>query len=542
MDGAGLGRATARGPGTADGNGKTLNAELKPATSGRVWRSWALRTRTAGNDAFAAAQAQVDNGDEARYSDKSGTYTKDVLQSNVGVVDPAAYQSFKAALSSGDPADFEKIVVGGSRTLNGPQAGLAFYLDSLDGSQYAVPPAPALASEAYATELVELYWASLLRDVAFTDYAGSNVAMQAAAELSSMPTYAGPRDAANQVTTDLLFRGGLAGEMDGPYVSQFLLQPTMLGSLPITQKYITNMAGEDFMTGPAEFLNVQNGIPTGKSLTPGAALYLHNGRGLAAYTHDDVLYQAYLIAYLVLITINNGSPAPLNPGNPYIGSKTQNGFGTFGQPDIAATLVAVAGKAIREVWYQKWWVHLRHRPESGGAIVYLQKTGQGGTVEGHVSDTVLNSQAVQASFKANNSYFLPQAFPEGSPTHPAYPTGHGAVAGACITALKFFFDGSFKFEGPRVPSRDGTTTTAYEARLGEAPLTVNGELHKLAHNISFGHGIHAGIHWRSDTDTSIRLGEAVALSYLRDHAHAYNERFRISLTKVDGTMATITNA
>ena len=368
---AGLGGA-ALGPGPPDEARKTLNAELKPATGGRVWRSWALRTRTAGSDAFAAAPAQVDNGDEARYGDKSGTYTKDVLQSNVGVVDPAAYQSFKAALSSGDPADFEKIVVGGSRTLNGPQAGLAFYLDSLDGSQYAVPPAPALASEAYATELVELYWASLLRDVAFTTYPASSEAMRAAAELSSMPTYAGPRDAANQVTPELLFRGGLAGETAGPYVSQFLLQPTALGSLPITQEYITSKAGEDFMTGPAEFLNVQNGIPTGKSLTPGAALYLHNGRGLAAYTHDDVLYQAYLIAYLVLTTINNGTPATLNPGNPYIGSRTQNGFGTFGQPDIAATLVAVAGKAIREVWYQKWWVHLRHRPESGGAIVYLQ--------------------------------------------------------------------------------------------------------------------------------------------------------------------------
>ena len=338
-----------------------------------------------------------------------------------------------------------------------------------------------------------------------------------------------------------MFRGGLAGETAGPYVSQFLLQPTALGSLPITQKYITSKAGEDFMTGPAEFLNVQNGIPTGKSLTPGAALYLHNGRGLAAYTHDDVLYQAYFIAYLVLDTINNGSPAPLNPGNPYIGSKTQNGFGTFGQPDIAATLVAVAGKAIREVWYQKWWVHLRHRPESGGAIVYLQKTGQGGTIEGYVSDTVLNSQAVRVSFKANNSYFLPQAFPEGSPTHPAYPTGHGAVAGACITALKFFFDGTFPIANPLVPSSDGTATTAYTAPAGEAPLTVNGELHKLAHNISFGHGIHAGIHWRSDTDTSIQLGEAVALSHLRDHVHTYNERFRISLTRVDGTTAIVTN-
>ena len=45
-----------------------------------------------------------------------------------------------------------------------------------------------------------------------------------------------------------------------------------------------------------------------------------------------------------------------------------------------------------------------------------------------MSNTVLNSQAVETSFQANNSYFLSQAFPEGSPNHPAYPTGHGAAA------------------------------------------------------------------------------------------------------------------
>ena len=137
----------------------------------------------------------------------------------------------------------------------------------------------------------------------------------------------------------------------------------------------------------------------------------------------------------MLNTVNNGNPAPLNPGNPYIGSNKQNGFGTMGQPDIAATLTAVAREALNAVWYQKWFVHLRHRPELGGAIVYLQSIGEGNMIQGHVSPTVLSSQAVQSSFTANNSYFLSQAFPEGSPTHPAYPTGHGAVAGACITVL-----------------------------------------------------------------------------------------------------------
>jgi hypothetical protein len=518
-----------------------LNAELVPATGGRVFRSLALRTQTAGNDAFTAAPAQIDNGDEALYADKSGTYTKGLLQSGIGLVDLAAYQSFKKALSSGSPMDFQNVILGGPRTLNGPQGGLAFYLDCLDASQVAVPPAPALASEAYATELVELYWASLLRDVAFATFPTNAVAAQAAAELSSLPAYAGPRNAAQQVSPDLLFRGGFAGETFGPYISQFLLQPTALGSLPITQRYITNKANTDFMLAPAEFQQVQNGIATGKSLTPGAALYLHDGRGLAAYTHDDVLYQSYFMAYLVLNTINGGNPAPLNPGNPYNGSKTQNGFSTMGQPDFAATVGSVALKAIKAVWYLKWWVHLRHRPESGGAIVYLMKTGQGGTIQGQVSNTVLNSKAVQSSFAANNSYLLAQAFPEGSPTHPSYPTGHGAVAGACITVLKFFFDGTFAIPKPIMPSINGTSTAAYVPPMGEPPLTVNGELHKLAHNISFAHGIHAGIHFRSDTDTSIEFGEAIALSYLRNCAHTYNEQFSISLTKLDGSTVTISN-
>ncbi len=515
-----------------------LNSQLIPATANRTVRSLALRTERAINDASVPVPAQIDNGDEARYADKSGTYTKGILQSGIGLVDLDAYQSFKNALASGSPADFQNIVLGGPRTLNGPQGGLAFYLDCLDGSQFAVPPAPALASEAYATELMELYWASLLRDIAFTDYSTNTIAAQAATELSSMPTYAGPRNAADQVTPNLLFRGGFAGEMVGPYLSQFLLQDTALGSLPIVQQYQTNRAQIDFMLDPNEFLQVQNGRSTGRELTPGGAFYLHDGRGLAAYTHDDVLYQAYFIAYLVLNTIN----APLNPGNPYNGSPTQNGFATMGQPDIASALAAVAVEALKAVWYQKWWVHLRHRPESGGAIVHLQKTGQGGSIQGHVSNTVLKSQALQASYAAtsNTSYLLSQAFPEGSPTHPAYPTGHGVVAGACITVLKFFFDGDTLIENPMVPTNTGQMLMPYTGH-GAGSLTVNGELHKLAHNISFGHGIHAGIHWRSDTDTSIQLGEAVALSYLRDRAHTYNEQFKISLTKLDGTTATIAN-
>jgi hypothetical protein len=324
-------------------------------------------------------------------------------------------------LNSGNSADFEKIALGGTRTLNGPQGGLAFDLECLDSSQFLVPPAPAVASEEYATELIEMYWCSLLRDVAFTDYSSNPVAAKAATELSSLASYKGPRNAANNVTPELLFRGAFPGETAGPYLSQFLLKSTVLGALPVDQKYITFKKDLDYMKDPVTFLQVQNGQPTGLKLQPDVPLFLHNGRGVAAYTHDDVLYQAYFTAYLVLNTINGGKPAPLNPGNPYIGSKTQNGFNTMGQPDIAATLAAVAAEALKAVWYQKWYVHLRHRPESGGRLVHLIKTGQGNTIEAQLSPVVLNSQAVQSAFAKNNSYFLSQTFPEGSPTHPAFP-------------------------------------------------------------------------------------------------------------------------
>jgi hypothetical protein len=106
--------------------------------------------------------------------------------------------------------------------------------------------------------------------------------------------------------------------------------------------------------------------------------------------------------------------------------------------------------------------------------------------------------------------------------------------------LKFFFDGGFIVPHPVVYSNTGQSTSPYTGS-DAGTLTVNGELNKLAHNISFAHGIHAGIHWRSDTDTSIELGEAVTLSLLQDLAPTYNEKFTVYLQKVNGQTATISN-
>jgi hypothetical protein len=509
-------------------------------TNNRVIEAFDLRVSEANQDALVPPAVNVNNGDTALYADKGGTYTKGLPHDSFGRVDLNAFATFTNALNSGKFSDFEEIIVGGTRTLNGPQGGLAFDLERLDNVQFGqpqAPPAPKTASDQNATELLEHYWASLLRDVAFTNYNSSPLAAQAAAELGAQRTYLGPRTHSGQVTPNLLFRGAFPGETLGPYISQFFITPTMLGAQPISQQMVSYLPDINYMDNFADWLTVQNGNVTSHQNQIDPQLrYRHNGRDLAAFTHVDVLYQAYFTAFLVLNTIG----APLNPGNPYVGSRTENGFGTFGGPDFAGTLGEVATKALNAVWYQKWFVHLRPRPEAIGGIVHLIKTGQGNETDVTLSPVILNSQGLQESFNKYGTWLLSQAFPEGSPTHPAYPTGHGTVAGACITVLKFFFDGNFVIPNPQVPSDDGLSLLPYSGS-DAGKLTVNGELNKLGHNVSFGHGIHAGIHWRSDTDTSLLLGEAVALSFLRDRAQTYNEPFSVTVTKFDGTTATISN-
>jgi len=516
---------------------------VTPPPPGRLREATERRVKEAHHDEEAGPAANADNGDEALYADKGGTYTKGLPHNEWGQVDQAAYKTFKTALATGSFADFEAITMGGSRTLNGPQGGLCFDLEMKDNIQFGqpqAPPAPPVAGPQSGAELLEHYWASLLRDVAFTDYASDPLAAIAAKEFSGLDPawYTGPRNSSGQVTPELLFRGTFPGENIGPYVSQFLLIPAYMGSQPIGQQQTTYLPHIDYLTDFNDWLTVQNGNSTGlQNQTDPVLRFRRNGRDLAAFTHVDVLYQAYFTAHLVLSTIN----APLNPGNPYLKSKTENGFGTFGAPDIAATLTEVANRALNAVWYQKWWVHLRARPEAAAGIVSINKGyPAGGRSDVTMSDVILNSVGLQQSYQENRSWLLSQAFPEGSPTHPSYPTGHGTVGGACLTVLKFFYAGDFVIPKPVVAASDGLSLAPYTGS-DAGQLTVSGELNKLGHNISFGHGIHAGIHWRSDTDTSLLLGEAVALDFLRHKAPAYNEPFSVELTKFDGTKVTISN-
>ncbi len=167
------------------------------------------------------------------------------------------------------------------------------------------------------------------------------------------------------------------------------------------------------------------------------------GRDIAQWVHIDVLFQGYFQAFLCLAGIG----APFDSGNPYIGNPTQDGFGTFGGPHIATLLCEVSTRALHAVWYQKWCVHRRLRPEAFAGRIEYNRTNPGrfnvhSSINGSSALAAVKQHNEQFNGVGNGTYLLPMAFPEGSPTHPAYGAGHATVAGACTTILKAWFEES----------------------------------------------------------------------------------------------------
>jgi hypothetical protein len=213
---------------------------------------------------------------------------------------------------------------------------------------------------------------------------------------------------------------------------------------------------------------------------------------------------------------------------------------TFGVLHFLCLLGEAKQRACKAAWYVKWFVHRALRPQEYGGLLHMTATG-----EAHypVQRDVLNSEALATVSSKNGTYFFPQAFPEGSPQHPSYPQGHATMAGAYATILKAAFDGSVQFN----TLNDGAIVTASEDGASLIPytgadahqITFNGEINKLASNIGQARDL-AGIHWRSDYQWGLRLGEAAALSVLRDQRNIFaGEEFGgFVITKFDGRTVT----
>ena len=528
----------------------------------------------------------ANNNDEVNYPDRLlvGNYSKSLKHDALGDPDPGSYATLLRALESRDPHDFEEIILASSTALRltNPQAGLTFEIAGPDAQERTLPPAPRFDSEVAAHEMGELYWMAVARDVPFVHYTSSTEIADAVSSLNSeFPRFGGTVP----VTTANVFRGIYPGEQVGPYVSQFLLKgntdprkPDGLGkdaiegyisygSRYIDQRIIPAVAGVDYLTDFATWLNAQNGADTRGADSFGTSRrFIHNLRGGATFVHFDQVVDAFYNAAWILMSepmgnqyeflTGTGRPQidlefPLDQGNPYdppgtaMDARKQAGFATFGPIHLLQALSEVLGRALRATWWQKWGVHRRLRPEEYGGRVHNQATGartyplHTSIVESLTGAPTTGMPVRLSKYFGNtgerfpSSYLLPQAYPEGAPTHPAYGAGHATGAGACATILKAFFDETKTIENPVRANDTGDSLTQYTG-ADATQMTVGGELNKLAGNIAIFRNA-AGVHWRSDYTESLPLGEAIAIGLLQEMSLGFNEDDAFfELTRFDG--------
>jgi hypothetical protein len=465
------------------------------------------------------------NGDEERYFNKIANFSKGLPHDVLGEVNLTAYAGLITALTSGAPGDFEAIQLGGTLKFSNPQSSYAYCLEGTDSHVGVTAMPPLYTSNEQGSEMAEDYWMALARDVAFANFDSDSTIASAVSDLGTFPDYQGPQP----VTPGNIFRGFTPGDLVGPYVSQFLTLPIAYGAIPVPQQIITNVAGDDHMTSYLAWLNIQNGgAPGDKNVFDTTPRYIRNLRDLTAFVHKDFSYDAGLTAALIL----GGMGATLDPNNPYLGYKNTSPFGTFGAPDAVDMVGRVSAAALRCVYFQKWLVHRRVRPEEYAGNVQNQITGQGSYP---LPARLLSSAVLPAIFSKFGSYLLPMAYPEGCPSHPSYPQGHGTLAGATVTVLKAFYNESFVIPNPMVASSDGLSLMPYTG----GQLTIGNELNKLAANIARARDA-SGVHWRGDGMNGLLLGEALAIKILKDLKANYWEPFAgWQLTKFNGRTITI---
>jgi hypothetical protein len=555
------------------------------------------------------------NGEEEEYENKNyiANYSKGLEHDDdTGEVDPIEYKKLLKALRTGKQEDFNKIKLPFSDTneavpLTNPQAGFAFDLEGPDSLDLGIREAPRIDEPEAAGEMAELYWMALCRDVPFMEFNSNNLIAEAVSDLSSNSNYndyphkevgfltnlgddIGDRIFSKKfeippnnqtITTNTIFRGITDGDIMGPYVSQFLWMDVPWGAQrleqiqhPLELYDINNTKqGQDYLTDYNTWLDIQEGRKIDGNdfnkddVDTNFKRHIITGRDITYYVHVDQLYQAYLHACIILSAPKRlgGLEVKVDPLLPYQDKNeypNEMGFATFREPHILTLVTEVATRALKAVWYQKWRVNRRLRPEElGGRIHRKLNNGAPYNIHEDITNKINNNQ-ILAKIKEHNknqninfpnrmdqqgTYLLPQAFREGSPTHPSYGSGHATVAGACVTILKAWFKEDEVIANPVEPVvlnnpieiRDGNNqilyrkTTELRPYTGSDQLTVGGELNKIAANIAIGRSW-SGVHYRSDYAEAILLGEQIALGILQEQAETYNEKFACELTRFNG--------
>ncbi len=453
------------------------------------------------------------NGDQEGIPLFLGMFTKGLSHNAQGRVTASQYQHLAASLKIRNTTLLTQVPLAGTRKFVQPLGALNLNVVGPAPSSITVGPAPSFSSTESAGEMVEDYCHLLCRDVPFADYTTDPTVASCIGYLNSLSNFKGN----TPVTAANIFRGTGTGDTTGPYISQFLIQDREIwpGVYPPTFKFPTRTSANNKMVTVPNWLAVQNGtVPEAEPTISGSDTYVATGRDMSWSVRNDLPAQWWYLA--AGKSANDGIPlSPVNPyNNPPLNSNMES-FPTWSIVDVITVLQIVTQVALQGAWYAKWFAHRRTRPEAfGGEVEQVRLTT---TNPGGINSEVLTSGVLADIFAIQGNHLLGQVYPEGSPMHPAYPAGHATFSGACTTVLKAFFNENYVFPTAFAPNAAGTALVA----TGDT-LTFGEEANKLASNVTFGRDW-AGVHYRSDGEQGILLGETLALRVLQDWIEKYNE-------------------
>jgi hypothetical protein len=231
-----------------------------------------------------------------------------------------------------------------------------------------------------AAEIAELCWLALLRDVPFRDFATHPLAQAAVADLRAMGF--------ENLDLASLFRGETSGERTGPLISQFLWRDIPYGLQTVEQRFRVPSRRQEFLTTFTDWHGRQP-------------------RRCGAFADQPI----------------SGLVEPV-----------RGHYARQQEHSDAAGRSRIAGQ--KAFYYHKWQVHRRARPEVIGGHIDVHLSSRKSY---DLDPSILTNEGLARSKSQTGSWWLPQAYPEGSPTHPAYPAAHAVNAGACATVLKAFF-------------------------------------------------------------------------------------------------------
>lgn len=370
---------------------------------------------------------------------------------------------------------------------------------------YDVAIPPQFCTNAMLYDTLELYGASIVRDLPFSKYPTDPIMAAIIAELAIY-------------NSSLDYTNVFGKSKDYP-VSQILFRDYVSNGAFVSSKVVYN-PGADYYKNYANIIKLQNGfISEGEVVNnPPNLVYIFNLRTGSEYFKRGVeelaedLYQKTLnwFPFKFATAIDDNYTEKIN----------------------LKYLLNQAVYQVAKIVYEFKWGFLKLRPEALGIIIQNITDGKEDILG--LAPELFNSTILKYSKDKFGNYLLTQAYSKGCDTCPTYPSLHCAVVAACATILKayYYVDGDI---------------TLYEATDdGQNLVTINQtgtfqqELNKYISNVMM-FRVAAGVSFRRDCEMGIELGENIAFDLLAIHLKTYKMPRTFELIKFNGTKYLFTN-